>query len=56
MVMDKLKWSEDGLIPAIVQDAESREVLMVAWMNQEALQQTINTGETHFWSRSRGEL
>lgn len=56
MVMDKLKWSKDGLIPAVVQDAESREVLMVAWMNQEALQETINTGETHFWSRSRREL
>ncbi len=56
MIMDKLKWSKEGLIPAVIQDAESREVLMVAWMNQEALQETINTGETHFWSRSRGEL
>jgi phosphoribosyl-AMP cyclohydrolase len=56
MDMDKLKWSADGLIPAVVQDSESRDVLMVAWMNREALQQTIDSGETHFWSRSRGEL
>ena len=56
MDMDKLKWSADGLIPAVVQDSESRDVLMVAWMNREALQQTMDSGETHFWSRSRGEL
>ncbi len=52
----QLRWDDRGLIPAVVQDAATREVLMVAWMNQEALQQTMSTGETHFWSRSRGQL
>jgi len=51
-----LKWDERGLIPAVVQDAGTRQVLMVAWMNQESLVLTLKTGETHFWSRSRGEL
>jgi len=51
-----LKWDERGLIPAVVQDATSMQVLMVAWMNAEALERTLATGETHFWSRSRGEL
>jgi phosphoribosyl-ATP pyrophosphohydrolase/phosphoribosyl-AMP cyclohydrolase len=45
-----------GLIPAIVQDAMTGQVLMLAWMNQEALDLTLKTGETHFWSRSRQEL
>ena len=48
-----LKWTSDGLIPAIVQDAESHEVLMMAWMDVEALRQTLATGQTHFYSRSR---
>lgn len=51
-----LKWNEQGLIPAVVQDAETGQVLMVAWMNAEALRLTHETGQTHFWSRSRGEL
>jgi len=51
-----LHWDERGLIPAVVQDATTDQVLMVAWMNAEALQLTLATGETHFWSRSRGEL
>ena len=51
-----LKWDEHGLITAVVQDARTGEVLMVAWMNAEALDLTLATGETHFWSRSRGEL
>ena len=51
-----LKWSSDGLIPAVVQDADTLAVLMVAWMNPESLQRTIQTGQTHFWSRSRSEL
>jgi phosphoribosyl-AMP cyclohydrolase len=51
-----LRWDERGLIPAVVQDAASGQVLMVAWMNAEALELTLATGETHFWSRSRGEL
>ncbi len=52
----RLRWTPDGLIPAVVQDARSEQVLMVAWMNADALRQTVQTGETHFWSRSRGEL
>jgi phosphoribosyl-AMP cyclohydrolase len=54
--VSELKWDRDGLIPAIVQDADTHEVLMVAWMNAESLQKTLQTGETWFWSRSRTEL
>lgn len=56
MTLDDLQWGPQGLLPAIVQDATTREVLMLAWMSQEALQQTIITGEVHFWSRSRQSL
>lgn len=49
-------YDERGLIPAIVQDADSGQVLMLAWMNAESLQMTRQTGQTHFWSRSRKEL
>jgi phosphoribosyl-AMP cyclohydrolase len=52
----KLQWNEQGLIPAVVQDASSGQVLMVAWMNEEALALTQTTGEAHFWSRSRKTL
>jgi phosphoribosyl-AMP cyclohydrolase len=51
-----LNWNADGLIAAIVQDASSNQVLMMAWMNREALQRTLEGGETVFWSRSRAEL
>jgi phosphoribosyl-AMP cyclohydrolase len=51
-----LTFDDRGLIPAILQDAESGEVLMVAWMNREALRLTRETGEAHFWSRSRQTL
>lgn len=51
-----LKFDAQGLIPAIVQDAETREVLMVAYMNAEALRRTVETGDAWFWSRSRQEL
>jgi phosphoribosyl-AMP cyclohydrolase len=51
-----LTFNPQGLIPAILQDANSGEVLMLAWMNAEALKLTQETGEAHFWSRSRGEL
>ncbi|MCA9950591.1 MAG: phosphoribosyl-AMP cyclohydrolase [Anaerolineales bacterium] len=54
--MDKLKFDKRGLIPAVVQDANSLQVLMVAWMNDQSLQLTQSTGETHFWSRSRQAL
>lgn len=46
----------DGLIPAVIQDSATKDVLMVAWMNAESLQKTLETGETWFWSRSRREL
>lgn len=49
-------YNSDGLITSIVQDVSSREILMLAWMNEEALLKTIETGEAHFWSRSRQEL
>jgi len=51
-----LKFDERGLIPAVVQDTHRREVLMVAWMNAQSLHLTQETGEAHFWSRSRQEL
>jgi len=50
---DKLKFTEDGLIPAIIQEAGTNRVLMMAWMNRASLESTIKTGKTHFWSRSR---
>ncbi|NUM49427.1 MAG: phosphoribosyl-AMP cyclohydrolase [Anaerolineales bacterium] len=52
----ELKFDSNGLIPAIAQDATSGEVLMVAWMNAEAVRLTVETGEAHFWSRSRQEM
>lgn len=51
--IDQLKFNDQGLIPAIVQDAENGDVLMMAWMNREALQRTIETGKATYWSRSR---
>lgn len=54
--MIDIKWDERGLIPAIVQDATTQQVLMLAYMNAEALRLTLDTGEAHFWSRSRQEL
>ena len=54
--LDEVKWSADGLVPAVAQDAGSGRVLTVAWMNREALGRTAQTGEAHYWSRSRGKL
>jgi phosphoribosyl-AMP cyclohydrolase len=51
-----LKYDDRGLIPAVIQDVTTGEVLMMAWMNIEALKLTQETGETHFWSRSRRTL
>lgn len=51
-----LTYDSQGLIPAVVQEAATGEVLMVAWMNAEALLRTRQSGQAHFWSRSRGEL
>ena len=50
------RWTADGLIPAIAQDRASGRVLMMAWMNEEALARTLQTGEAHYWSRSRQRL
>lgn len=55
MYMD-LKYNEQGLIPAIAQDAATGEVLMMAWMNKESLNATLETGYATYWSRSRQEL
>ncbi|GBF10627.1 MULTISPECIES: bifunctional phosphoribosyl-AMP cyclohydrolase/phosphoribosyl-ATP diphosphatase HisIE [Tepidibacillus] len=54
--INTIKWNEKGLIPAVVQDNDSKQVLMVAYMNQESLTKTLETKETWFWSRSRQEL
>ncbi len=54
--LKSLKFGPDGLIPAIAQDAASGEVLMVAWMNPESFARTVETGEAHYWSRSRKKL
>jgi len=54
--ISSLKWNDKGLIPVIVQDSQSLEVLMLAWMNANSLQRTIDTGEIWFWSRSRQKL
>jgi phosphoribosyl-AMP cyclohydrolase / phosphoribosyl-ATP pyrophosphohydrolase len=54
--LDQIQYNEQGLVPAIVQDYLDGAVLMMAWMNRESLQKTLETGETWFWSRSRSEL
>ena len=54
--LDHIKWTADGLIPAIAQDAETARVLMMAWMNRESLRLTVECGEAVYWSRSRQQL
>ena len=56
MTIDNVKFDERGLLPAVVQDAHTRGVLMLAYMNAESLKRTLETGETWFWSRSRAQL
>lgn len=56
MELEKIRFDESGLVPTVVQDHTTGDVLMVAWMNAEALARTLQTGETWFWSRSRQEL
>ena len=56
MIIEKIKFDEKGLIPAIVQDGTTKEVLTLAYMNRESLEKSIETGETWFFSRSRQEL
>lgn len=54
--LNKVKWTDDGLVPVIAQDATSGTVLMFAWMNREALKLTVERGEAVYWSRSRKKL
>jgi phosphoribosyl-AMP cyclohydrolase len=54
--IEAVAWNADGLVPAVAQDAASGEVLMLAWMSREALRRTVESGEAHFWSRSRRAL
>ena len=54
--LEKIRWAENGLVPAVAQDARSGRVLTLAWMNRDALARTVETGEAHYWSRSRAKL
>ena len=54
--LNKVNWAQDGLVPVVAQEAGSGRVLTVAWMNREALKKTVQTGEVHYWSRSRRKL
>jgi phosphoribosyl-AMP cyclohydrolase len=54
--LDAVNWSADGLVAAVAQDAVSGKVLTLAWMNREALARTVESGEAHYWSRSRRKL
>ena len=54
--IESVAWNADGLVPAVAQDAKSGELLMLAWMNREALTRTVETGEAVYWSRSRKSL
>ncbi len=55
-VLDLIRWNKDGLVPAIAQDKDSRDILMMAWMNKEALQATIDSNHAVYYSRSRQRL
>ena len=54
--LNKVNWARDGLVPAVAQEAVSGRVLTLAYMNREALRKTVQTGEAHYWSRSRNKL
>jgi phosphoribosyl-AMP cyclohydrolase len=54
--LNKINWSHDGLVPAVAQDATTGRILMVAWMNRDALRATVETGHAVYWSRSRKKL
>lgn len=56
MIFDQIKWDERGLVPAIVQDVNTQQVLMMAYMSRESLEKTLELKQTVFWSRSRGAL
>lgn len=55
-VLDALKYNADGLVPAIAQQYDSKEVLMMAWMNRDSVAETLKTGRVCYWSRSRNKL
>ena len=55
-VLEQVQWNDDGLVPAIAQDASSGRVLMLAWMNRESLLETLRRGQAVYWSRSRQRL
>jgi len=54
--LDEIKWTDDGLVPAIAQESGTGKVLMMAWMNREALELTVKEGRAIYWSRSRNKL
>jgi phosphoribosyl-AMP cyclohydrolase len=54
--LDQIKWDDQGLVPAIAQESGSSKILMLAWMNREALELTAQSGHAVYWSRSRGKL
>lgn len=54
--LDQVAWNDDGLVPAIAQDAASGEILMMAWMDRQALAETASSGQAVYWSRSRAKL
>jgi phosphoribosyl-AMP cyclohydrolase len=54
--LDDIRWDAQGLLPVVAQEVGSGDVLMVAWMNREALQRTVDSGQAVYWSRSRGRL
>ncbi|MBC7945271.1 MAG: phosphoribosyl-AMP cyclohydrolase, partial [Burkholderiales bacterium] len=54
--LGKVNWTQNGLVPAIAQEAGSNKVLMLAWMKRDALKRTVETGEAVYWSRSRRKL
>ena len=56
LMFDAIAWNEHGLVAAIAQDASTKDVLMMAWMNRESLELTLKTGDAHYWSRSRKAL
>ncbi|HCX89387.1 MAG: phosphoribosyl-AMP cyclohydrolase [Deltaproteobacteria bacterium CG12_big_fil_rev_8_21_14_0_65_43_10] len=55
-LVDEIKFDEKGLVPAIIQDYKNNEVLMLGYMNREAVSKTLESGKVHFWSRSRGKM
>ena len=54
--LDEIKWTDDGLVPAIAQETGTGKILMMAWMNRESLKLTAETGHAVYWSRSRKKL